>query len=199
MLPFNAGAATGMAANAVIAGSAWVAQAGLAAAAWIVAMAPVALAVAAVAVAIAAVVTAQSQIKSISAITSDFDKDTLQSWWKSLSIPEKAISLVSYKKRKRELGLAGGGIVGQMKYASGGLAQAANGMIAGHSALRDRVPAMLTPGELVLNKDQQKKLLTGGSGGQNITTNVNINVGTMIATPGERREFVRMIEKLMNE
>jgi hypothetical protein len=82
----------------------------------------------------------------------------------------------------------------------GGLVYAANGFLARG---RDTVPAMLSPGEMVLNKSQQSSLfdlLSGrsqmqGAGGPTI----NLNVGTMIASRGEQREFARRISDLINE
>ncbi len=92
-----------------------------------------------------------------------------------------------------------GGIVEKAKYAYGGIVKAQNGFVGGASALKDRVPALLTPGEIVLNRDQQKRLLNGGMGGTTQVTNINLNVGTMIATPGEQREFARKIQDLLNQ
>jgi hypothetical protein len=90
-----------------------------------------------------------------------------------------------------------GGIVQQAKFAAGGIVRASNGIVAGQSALTDRVPALLTPGEVVLNKSQQKKLLTGGTGSTTVVQEYHLHVGQMIASPGEQREFVRGIKRLM--
>ena len=206
MLPFNLGVATGMAANAVIAGSSWVAQAKLASAAWISTGVVLGLVVAA---AVASLVFLGFQIskaiedfKFLDRSRAKLDTSRDRALERNIIIQrlqKGQISKEDASKQLHALKLYKGGIVEQVKYASGGVAKAANGMIAGQSALRDRVSALLTPGELVLNKAQQKKLLDGGAGGTNITRNVNINVGTMIATPGERREFAREIEKLLNQ
>jgi len=90
------------------------------------------------------------------------------------------------------LKFSGGGIVPMVYAANGYLAKG-----------RDTVPAMLSPGEMVLNRNQQNRLfdmLTGktqlqASGG----AVVNINVGTMVASRGEQREFARRIKELLNE
>jgi hypothetical protein len=42
---------------------------------------------------------------------------------------------------------------------------ATGGLITGGTPGRDSVPALLTPGEVVLNRDQQMRLLRGGIGG----------------------------------
>ena len=102
---------------------------------------------------------------------------------------------------KKALKLAGfneGGIV--QAFNNGGLVYATNGFLARG---RDTVSAMLSPGEMVLNKSQQSSLfdlLSGrsqmqGAGGPTI----NLNVGTMIASRGEQREFARRISDLINE
>ena len=91
-----------------------------------------------------------------------------------------------------------GGVV--EKFNSGGIVYAANGYLARG---RDTVPAMLSPGEMVLNKTQQSNLFNLLSGRLQPRTAegvvVNINVGTMVATPGEQREFARKIEELISE
>jgi TP901 family phage tail tape measure protein len=93
-----------------------------------------------------------------------------------------------------------GGIIEAQRYAKGGVVRAAQGMVAGSSTLRDRVPALLTPGEVVLNKTQQKRLLTGDIGGGGDTIyEINFNVGNMIASPGEQREFARGIKRLLEQ
>jgi TP901 family phage tail tape measure protein len=99
---------------------------------------------------------------------------------------------------KDKLNFANGGIV-QHK-ANGGLIYAANGFL---SKGRDTVPAMLSPGEMVLNKSQQSTMfdmLSGRTQMQNAGgISVNINVGTMVASRGEQREFARKITELLNE
>jgi TP901 family phage tail tape measure protein len=83
---------------------------------------------------------------------------------------------------------------------NGGIIYAANGFL---SKGRDTVPAMLSPGEMVLNKSQQSTMFDMLSGKSQLQTaggvNVSINVGNMIASRGEQREFARRIEELLNE
>ncbi len=55
-----------------------------------------------------------------------------------------------------------------------GLALAAGGVAVGGVPGRDSIPAMLTPGELVLNKQQQLALLHGGMGGGDVYVQVDI-------------------------
>lgn len=103
-----------------------------------------------------------------------------------------------YSKLKK-LFSSGGGIVPQFLN-TGGLVYAANGF---QPKGTDTVPAMLTPGEMVLNKGQQSTLFDMLSGrvqqksGGGAT--VNINVGTMVATKGEQRAFARQIQELLNQ
>lgn len=62
--------------------------------------------------------------------------------------------------------------------ASGGIVYAQSGMFASGS---DTIPAMLTPGEMVLNSSQQAALfgqLNGKGGGQNISVNIYGNIST---------------------
>jgi len=84
--------------------------------------------------------------------------------------------------------------------ASGGLVYAANGYL---SQGKDTVPAMLSPGEMVLNKSQQTNLFDMLSGRNSVQTaggpTININVGTMVASRGEQRAFARKIEELISE
>ena len=93
---------------------------------------------------------------------------------------------------------ANGGIIG--KFNKGGVVYAANGFF---PKGKDTVPAMLSPGEMVLNQGQQSRLfdilagktqLAGGGGPV-----ININVGNMIASRGEQREFARMIKERLEE
>jgi hypothetical protein len=99
---------------------------------------------------------------------------------------------------KAGIKFSGGGIV--QAFNKGGLVYAANGF---QSRGTDTVPAMLTPGEMVLNKGQQSTLFDMLSGrvqqksGGGAT--VNINVGTMVATKGEQRAFARQIQDLLNQ
>lgn len=96
------------------------------------------------------------------------------------------------------LGFANGGIVNG--YANGGLVYAANGFLARG---KDTVPAMLSPGEMVLNKSQQSTLFDLLSGRSQMQSAggpvININVGTMVASRGEQREFARKIQELLTE
>lgn len=79
----------------------------------------------------------------------------------------------------------------------------ATGGISAISRGTDTVPAMLTPGEMVLTKGQQTRLfdmLQGRSqGSQGAGVTVNISVGNMIASRGEQREFARTIKELLDE
>ena len=83
---------------------------------------------------------------------------------------------------------------------NGGIIYAANGFL---SKGRDTVPAMLSPGEMVLNKSQQSTMFDLLSGKSQMATGggitVNLNVGNMIASRGEQRAFARQIEELLNE
>lgn len=72
------------------------------------------------------------------------------------------------------------------------------GVIPGSSALRDRVPLMAEPGEGIMSKQAIENFLRTGQVNQNSQPiTLNLNVGTMIATPGEQREFVRKIKLLL--
>jgi len=94
--------------------------------------------------------------------------------------------------------LADGGIV--QAFNNGGMVYAASGYLAKG---KDTVPAMLSPGEMVLNKSQQSNLFNMLSGRAQMQTAggpiVNINVGTMVASRGEQREFARKIKELIGE
>jgi phage-related minor tail protein len=100
-------------------------------------------------------------------------------------------------KKAAGAGLGGGG---GGSYNSGGIVYAAQGMLARG---RDTVPAMLSPGEMVLTKDQQQKMFNFLSGKSQMQSAggpiVNINVGTMVASRGEQREFARRIQELLTE
>ena len=95
-------------------------------------------------------------------------------------------------------GFNNGGIVNAFN--NGGLVYAANGFL---SKGRDTVPAMLSPGEMVLNKSQQATMFEMLSGKSQMQTaggpTINISVGNMIASRGEQREFARKIQELLNE
>ena len=89
----------------------------------------------------------------------------------------------------------------QKRAAMGGVIYAAQGFAPKGN---DTIPAMLSPGEMVLNKSQQGTLFNILSGKSQLAgaggATVNINVaGNMIASRGEQREFVRQIEVLMTE
>jgi TP901 family phage tail tape measure protein len=107
------------------------------------------------------------------------------------------------------LNFATGGIVPEIQgYARGGVAG-----LNRRNYSTDTVPAMLTPGELILNAAQQKTLaqsigalVTGFSvpgsdyGSNNSISNsnqsvYNINTGMMIASEGEVRNLVRMLDR----
>jgi hypothetical protein len=109
-------------------------------------------------------------------------------------VGEKAADAGDWIKDK--LGLSGGGLA----FNKGGVVYAASGYLARG---RDTVPAMLTPGEMVLNKSQQSNLFDILAGRGQMQTaggpTVNINVGTMVASRGEQREFARRIEQLIGE
>ena len=74
-------------------------------------------------------------------------------------------------------GLFGGGLFGIFGSLLGGIFGFANGgVVPGLSTAGDSVPAMLTPGEVVLNKGQQAALLNEGvNNGEAVTVNFNIN------------------------
>jgi len=88
----------------------------------------------------------------------------------------------------------------ESKHASGGVIYAAQGFF---SKGKDTVPAMLTPGEMVLNQSQQANLFDMISGKTSMAGAggpvVNINVGTMVASRGEQRNFARKIKELLTE
>uniref|UniRef100_A0A6M3KE02 Tail tape measure protein n=1 Tax=viral metagenome TaxID=1070528 RepID=A0A6M3KE02_9ZZZZ len=65
---------------------------------------------------------------------------------------------------------------------------AAGGVVPG-TGTRDTVPAMLTPGELILNAAQQSNLISGSGG---ITINVS---GNLIATEEEADRFAKIIQE----
>ncbi len=74
------------------------------------------------------------------------------------------------------------------------------GVIPGSSALRDRVPVMAEPGEGIMSKQAMENFLKTGQVAQGGGSTIfNLNVGTMIATPGEQRAFVRDIKRLLFE
>lgn len=93
-----------------------------------------------------------------------------------------------------------GGLVADFMH-SGGIPHAQTGMIIpGSSPLRDRVPIMAEQGEGIMSKKAIENLLKNGviSGG-GTTYNITFEVGNMIATPGEQREFARKIRRLLEE
>ena len=95
------------------------------------------------------------------------------------------------------------GIAGPIMENRGGLiGYQGGGMVPGASAtMRDRVPAMLTPGEGVMSRKAIENFLKtgGGTGGQAPVYNIEIKPGMMIATPGEIRYFTRQLRKLIQE
>jgi septal ring factor EnvC (AmiA/AmiB activator) len=107
----------------------------------------------------------------------------------------------AWKDKGSKIGSGGKGWnFGGVAFNTGGLVYASSGFLARG---RDTVPAMLTPGEMVLNKSQQTKLFDVLAGRTSMQTaggpTVNINVGTMVASRGEQREFARKIEQLISE
>ncbi len=124
--------------------------------------------------------------------------DFIQAIVNGIKAGASALGNIGYAALKA-LDLNNGGVIETMGYAQGGIVKAANGLVAGNTALTDTIPALLTPGEIVLNKDQQKALLRGGVGGKTVKINISINPGTMIASPGEQREFARKIKQLLRE
>jgi TP901 family phage tail tape measure protein len=116
----------------------------------------------------------------------EFVKRKAKEFW------EGASSGMKWAAEKVGLTFAKGGIVPQVYAASGYLTQG-----------RDTVSAMLSPGEMVLNRSQQSNLFDMISGRKQMQTaggaTVNINVGTMVASRGEQREFARKIKELLEE
>ena len=94
----------------------------------------------------------------------------------------------------------GKAISGLLGFNSGGVVYAASGYLARGN---DTISAMLSPGEMVLNRSQQSNLFDMISGRKQLQTasgpTVNINVGTMVASRGEQREFARKIKELLEE
>lgn len=77
---------------------------------------------------------------------------------------------------------------------------ASGGIIPGNYS--QSTPVIAHGSEMVLNPSQQAnlfKMISGRGQGSQSGAQVNINVGTMIATRGEQRNFARMVEELMNE
>jgi len=69
------------------------------------------------------------------------------------------------------------GITGAIQLAAINAQKFASGGVVPGTGNRDTVPAMLTPGEVVLNKEQQRALLNGGGGRSISIENVTITVG----------------------
>lgn len=118
---------------------------------------------------------------------------------------ERAVNAIEkvYKKWRDKKEASGGSVDlgGEWNHkADGGIVYAANGFL---SKGRDTIPAMLSPGEMVLNKSQQSTMfdmLSGRVQGERAGgVVVNISVGNMIASRGEQREFARKITELINE
>ncbi len=122
-------------------------------------------------------------------------EDEMSSIWDKVTSSKFAKKI---KEAAKAAGFAEGGIV--QAFASGGLVYAANGYL---SQGKDTIPAMLSPGEMVLNKSQQTNLFDMLSGRNSVQTaggpTININVGTMVASRGEQRAFARKIEELISE
>lgn len=72
-----------------------------------------------------------------------------------------------------------------------------------HARGSDTVPAMLTPGELVLNANQQsgvRALLRGGGGrGASTVNNVSVYVDGEINSPAARRKLASVVEDVLDE
>lgn len=121
---------------------------------------------------------------------------------KAKEIWEKVKDLFGKAKEKYEEGRE------KYKYAMGGVAERAQGGLV-YAAQgffpkgRDTIPAMLSPGEMVLNKSQQANMFNMLSGKSQMAgaggPTVNINVGHLIASRGEQREFARKIKELLTE
>lgn len=69
---------------------------------------------------------------------------------------------------------------------------ATGGLITGGIPGRDSVPAMLTPGELVLNKQQQLALLRGGGGGSPV---IHVYIGNEAVEP----HLVRVVDQAFDQ
>ncbi len=70
---------------------------------------------------------------------------------------------------------------------------AAGGKVPGNYIGRDSVPALLSPGEYVLTREQTKALETGGIGG--LTVNISVSGNTMLGSePWVAAELARTIE-----
>lgn len=154
--------------------------------------------------------------KALSDLTDRYDglggavnavKDQFSDWGTSVA---NAIKKVSDAWDKADFGgsiskffgsyFSEGGIATNYR-AKGGTVYAANGFVPRGT---DTLPAMLTPGEMVLTKGQQGQLFRmlqgrSGTGANDGGTTVEINVGTMIASRGEQRQFARLIQELMDE
>jgi minor tail protein len=127
--------------------------------------------------------------------------DTLIKWIKKVKEVEGQSDEQQAKAIKKGQEIYAGASSAYGYYAKGGVVYAANGFA---PKGRDTVPAMLSPGEMVLNKSQQANLFNMASGksqsqGTAPSINVEINVGTMIASRGEQREFARRIQELIGE
>jgi phage-related protein len=74
---------------------------------------------------------------------------------------------------------------------------ATGGIVTGGIPGRDSVPALLTPGEVVLNRKQQLALLNGGTGGT--TVNVNVTWQSLTPpTPQQMSELGRRVAQLVD-
>lgn len=139
----------------------------------------------------------QGVVKSVEDVFNDAWEKAKEIWGKVKDLYDRAKE--KFQEGQDKYKSANGGIVPE-HHANGGLVYAANGFL---SKGRDTIPAMLSPGEMVLNKSQQSTLFDVLSGKSQMQTaggvSVNINVGTMIASRGEQREFARKIEELLNE
>lgn len=117
----------------------------------------------------------------------------------AVSAFDKMKKAVGYAKDKSMKGV---GKFFEDSFSGGGIVYASNGFVPKGV---DTLPAMLSPGEMVINKTQQGNLFdmlqgrtqpamaTGG-----VTVNINVS-GNMIASRGEQRAFARTIKELLEE
>ena len=106
--------------------------------------------------------------KQLKSTVGSMDDKTKSAWWSSMNWWEKTVSFATGATDwKIPVGGSGG-------YAGGGLVYASSGFNPQGS---DTVPAMLTPGEMVLNQGQQTSLFNqlNGQGGKSKSQNITIN------------------------
>jgi hypothetical protein len=136
-------------------------------------------------------------VDSVKSVFGDALAKAQEIWGKAKDLYERAKE--KFNEGQKKYKSADGGVV-PAYFNTGGMVYAASGYF---SKGQDTVPAMLSPGEMVLNKSQQGNLfnmLNGraqAQGGGGAT--VNINVGYMVASRGEQREFARKIKQYLEE